>query len=66
MRIFFEYFFFVILLFFEIAAKILRISINFINFDNKIFENYFETIFDVKNLFSIFTTKFISIFFKFF
>ena len=60
------FFFFFILLFFEIIAKILRTLINFINFDNKIFENYFETIFDVKNLFSIFTTKFVLIFFEFF
>ena len=59
-------FFFIILLFFEIVAKILRTSINFVNFDNEIFENYFETIFDVKNSFSMFITKFISIFFEFF
>ena len=59
-------FFFIILLFFKIVAKILRTSINFINFDNKIFENYFETIFDIKNLFLIFIIKFILIFFEFF
>ena len=64
--IFFTCFFFIILLFFKIIAKILRILINFVIFNNKIFENYFEIIFDIKNSFLIFIIKFVSIFFEFF